>query len=71
MYTALRFLIILGLIFWLFVMYEKANPNLPLPSFSVDDATRSEKCAQYAKTTDAGTSMDYRDRIKQFLAGCW
>ncbi len=71
MYTALRFLIILGLILWLFFMYEKANPNALLPSFTVDDATRSQKCAQFATTTDAGTSMDYRDRIKQLLAGCW
>ena len=71
MHATLRFLIMAGLIVWLFLMYEKTHPIDAFNFSFFENARTSAKCATYATTTDAGTSMDYRDRVRQVLDGCW
>lgn len=71
MQATLRFLIMVGLIVWLFLMYEKSHPIDAFNFSFFNNAHTSARCAEYATTTEAGTGMDYRDRVRQFMDGCW
>lgn len=66
----LRTLIFIGLIMWGFFLAEQL---LPTTSFGkmVDSAVSAERCKQYGSMVEGERQMDYRDRIRQFVRGCW
>ncbi len=69
MQKVLQFLVIVGLLFWGFLWYEKTNPlNFAI---NIDDSNTSERCAKYAQDVEGVQVLGYGDRVKQFFSGCW
>ena len=73
MQSILRYLIIAGLVLWGFFLIKEYQP-FGLMSESqghIEDANTSARCAEFSKDIEGERAMDYRDRIRQFMSGCW
>ncbi len=71
-------LIIFGIIVWIFLMWERTQPERYAEHF--DDANTADRCAEFRQRGDEVTgdeededvwSLGYRGRIKQLLNGCF
>ena len=76
MQRAFSVLIILGLIMWGFLLWERAQPVAQVERVvgQVDNANTADRCAQYKMPAgeDSSTwSLGYEGRIRQFLHGCF
>ena len=74
MNKALQVLIIIGMALWIFLLMEKYHMFNGVTGFwrpRVQDATKDERCAHFAKESEGGKSMEYADRIRQLGSGCW
>ena len=69
MQQTLGVLVLVGLILWMFLLYEKTHPVDVLNK--VDDANTSERCAQFGYDVEGERNLSYGDRIKQLMKGCW
>ena len=72
---AFSILLILGLIIWGFLLWDRANPKQYTSEF--EDAQVSDRCAEFrqevpdADGEDSGVwSLGYEGRIRQLLHGC-
>ncbi len=69
-------LITLGIIMWLFLLWQRAQPVLEVEKVvgEVDNANTADRCAQYRMPAgeDASTwSLGYEGRIRQLFNGCF
>lgn len=69
MQQTLSALVLLGLLLWMFLLYEKTHPMDMLNK--IDDANTSERCAQFGYDVEGERTLSYGDRIKQLMKGCW
>ncbi len=70
MQRALRFLIFIGFIIWMFFLFEQYLPK-DLSLYRVDDATTSARCQKYGDMIEEERALGYGDRLKQLFQGCW
>lgn len=68
MQSTLSFFVVVGLILWGFLMYQKSHPSL---SFSINTPEKKAACAQIGYDVEGQQNLSYGDRIKQVLNGCW
>ena len=71
MQKALSFLIIIGLVVWGFLMYEKSHPTFSLPHMSVNAPEQEARCATFGTDVEGERTLSYGDRIKEIMNGCW
>lgn len=69
-------LITLGIIVWIYLLWERAQPVERVEDIAgqVDDANTADRCAKYRMTDegdDSTWSLGYGGRIRQLLHGCF
>lgn len=72
-------LIILGIMLWGFLMWDRARPDAAVQEFAAqaDNANTADRCAKYRTvvTDDAGDEigffLGYKDRLRQLLDWCF
>lgn len=76
MERALKIVLILGIAFWMFLMWESKQPD-PVATYNeygerIDNAEVDERCAEFRRPVGAGDdwSLGYGDRIRQLVRGC-
>ncbi len=69
MQQTLSVLVLIGLILWMFLLYEKTHPMDALNK--VDNANTSARCAQFGYDVEGERNLSYADRIRQLVRGCW
>lgn len=65
-------LIILGIIIWGFLIWEKTQPAQYAENF--DDATKADRCAEFKQTIDDDPDLEvlgYKGRLRQLAKGCF
>ncbi len=70
MNKALRYLILIGLVVWGFLMYESSHPNLNFGG-TISDANTDTRCDKFKKDVEGEQILSYGDRFAQFAQGCW
>ncbi len=85
MYRAFSTLIILGLLVWGFLLWQRHGPNAMVPEYTgrVDNAEMADRCAQYrteisrdgetvrGEDADISWMLGYGGRIRQLIHGCF
>lgn len=76
MYRIFSVLLILGVIVWAFLLFQRVEPGQQVETIAgkIDDATVSDRCAEYRLTDgndDSTWSLGYEGRIKQLVHGCF
>lgn len=72
MQKMLGMLVIVGIAVWVFLMLTQYHPEmLGIKKPGVEDANYATRCVKYGEDVEGERAMDYRDRVKQFLSGCW
>ena len=69
-------LVILGMIIWVFLLWQQAQPiqRVERTAGYVDNANTADRCAQYRMTDDGDGStwvLGYGGRIRQLFNGCF
>lgn len=70
MHSALKLLILVGLIIWGFILLKEHMPNY-LPDIRIADAETDERCQHFGRMEEGEQTLQYGDRIRQIFAGCW
>lgn len=81
MRTLLPTLLIIGLIIWGFLLWDRSRPDQYARDFAdraseveLDDATTADRCARFRTASDdddAIWSLGYMGRIQQLFSGCF
>lgn len=69
-------LITLGVIIWVFLLLERAQPVKEAQTLAgeTDNAETSDRCAEYRTTSDEDGSiwsLGYAGRVRQLVHGCY
>lgn len=72
----LKVLLVVGVIVWGLLMWEKSQPD-PVATYNeageyIGNAEVDDRCKEFRKPIDAedGWSLGYGGRVKQFVSGC-
>lgn len=71
MNTALKSLILIGVVIWGFFLVEKYAPEVVPDVQGYFGDSDSERCAKFGTDIDGVRSLSYGDRIHQVVSGCW
>ena len=72
MQKMLSMLVLVGIAVWIFLMLVQYNPEmLGMRKPGVEDANSASRCVKYGTVVEGEREMDYRDRVRQLMNGCW